>query len=212
MSRLSCIEAQFKLEEIKELVLNLQSVIGEYAKTSSDTSKKTAQQIKHLLIRETKELRKSLELASWQFHVKVDYDQFQPSLEELKTQFDHVFENGFRNVSFKHIDNLKDQIFESGEIPFKLFEIKEEMKAENIIKNMDKEGLRPATYEELLSFAKSFPDEQKKYYIVALGSVDDFKSVPYLYWTTSKRTLSLEMSRDLCWPDNRFLATRKVPS
>jgi hypothetical protein len=79
--------------------------------------------------------------------------------------------------------------------------------------------------EHLLSFGEKFPEEQRKYPIVGLGSVAEVRGcrrVPYLRRLDSKRDLHrLDSKRDLGlgWRDDdwgalsRFLAVRKkVPS
>lgn len=49
--------------------------------------------------------------------------------------------------------------------------IRETIPMDTVLKELDYQGLRPATIAELLSFGAKYPDEQRKYPIVALGSV-----------------------------------------
>lgn len=71
----------------------------------------------------------------------------------------------------------------------------------------------PCKIEHLLAFGKQFPNEQRKYPIVALGTcveVDGEPKVPFLYSVDSKRTLLLERW-NVDWLGNcRFLAVRKI--
>ena len=45
------------------------------------------------------------------------------------------------------------------------------MSSEAVLADLDKKGFRPATIEELLAFGAAFPEFQRKFPIVALGSV-----------------------------------------
>ena len=88
--------------------------------------------------------------------------------------------------------------------------------AVDAIKNADPaDPWEPAKIEHLLAFGAKFPEEQRKYPIVALGSVvlpDGPRHVPYLYKDDSRRHLHLTWWA-LDWPDDaRFLAVRKLAS
>lgn len=85
--------------------------------------------------------------------------------------------------------------------------------ATHLIKNECMENpWEPAKTEHLLAYGEVFPEEQRRFPIVALGSggVHDNRDVPYIYGNESKRYLNL-----ICWNvvwDRiyRFLAVRKV--
>jgi hypothetical protein len=72
-------------------------------------------------------------------------------------------------------------------------------------------GINPATIEHLLTFGATYPDEQRKYPIVALGSVarvHNYPCVPFLATDGSSRFAGI-----LTWEDEwssamRFLAIR----
>ena len=78
---------------------------------------------------------------------------------------------------------------------------------------LDKMGLRPATIEELLAFGATYPDVQREFPIIALGSswVDRLgrRSVPFLCSLGSRRYLRLVWFDDLWLEFCRFLAVRK---
>ena len=85
--------------------------------------------------------------------------------------------------------------------------------SENTIQELDAMGLRPATIEELLAFGAAFPDLQRKFPIVALGSSSIIRGnrlVPCLYEDDSmRRRLNLYWG-DIGWDGYyRFLAVRK---
>jgi hypothetical protein len=73
-------------------------------------------------------------------------------------------------------------------------------------------GLRPATIDHLLTFGATFPDEQRKYPIVALGSVSrihDHSCIPFLAAAGTSRFIGV-----LAWDDEwsnamRFLALKE---
>ena len=84
---------------------------------------------------------------------------------------------------------------------------------EQVLAEMDRKGLRPATIAELLSIGAKYPNLQREFPIVALGSVwqDRYgpRYVPYLDGLGSERDLHLSWVGDdwseLC----RFAAVRK---
>lgn len=85
-----------------------------------------------------------------------------------------------------------------------------------IIRSADKaRPWEPAETEHLLAFGAAYPDEQRKYPIVALGSVGEVSGcccVPYLSGSGSGRSLGLRRF-DYGWDSRcRFLAVRKKVS
>ena len=105
-----------------------------------------------------------------QFCVFVRYDPI-PSLQELQQQFDWV--NGtFAWAKFAAVDQCKDVSRNSRELTLEYLRPDHRATIEEILERMDKSGFRPAFLEELLAFATKFPDEQRKFPIVALGSVN----------------------------------------
>ncbi len=99
------------------------------------------------------------------------------------------------------------------ELEVELFDLDTRKSTDAVLALMDKAGLRPATMVELLSFGAQYPDEQRRYPIVALGSVwtdrDGYRYVGYLWGHPGYRHLYLYWL-DLDWPAYyRFLAVRK---
>jgi hypothetical protein len=83
---------------------------------------------------------------------------------------------------------------------------------DEVLAEMDRKGLRPALYEELLGFAEKYPDEQRKYPIVALGSEADVggdRGVACLWRDGDGRHLDLGWIADVWDGHDRFLAVRK---
>ena len=88
-------------------------------------------------------------------------------------------------------------------------------KTSEVLAHMDKLGLRPARIEPLLALGEKFPNIQRDYLLVALGSVwvrsSGFRDVPGLYRDGSERDLGLGWGdtggswRGAC----RFLAVSK---
>jgi hypothetical protein len=103
-------------------------------------------------------------------------------------------------------------------VDFRLVGFKEEVHSETAIIEMfaDEEYLQPATLPELLTFGSEFPDIQRKFPIVALGSGHVFgqkpgvRQSPYLSTDNGKRTLQLG-AWDFTWSTAfRFLAVEFV--
>jgi len=83
----------------------------------------------------------------------------------------------------------------------------------DVVREMEKSmNLRPATLMELLAFGEKYPDEQRKFPIIALGSscvIDGRRSVPCLNGHDFNRELGLgywDGGWHACY---RFLAVRK---
>ncbi|MDO9509937.1 MAG: hypothetical protein Q7J14_01460 [Candidatus Magasanikbacteria bacterium] len=102
------------------------------------------------------------------------------------------------------------------EVDFQLVYLNKSANSEEVLLHMEKNNLRPATLAELLFFGMKYPEKQREFPIIALGSswVDSGGSrrVPYLYGNDSKRSLYLGLRWfgsdwiDYC----RFLAVRKA--
>ncbi len=77
-----------------------------------------------------------------------------------------------------------------------LFHFGRNISSEDAAKEMEKEGMRPATIEELLALGAKHPDLQREFPIIALGSVwQDFfgnRGVPGLCLGDDGRSLSLD--------------------
>src|SRR3990167_9382333 len=116
------------------------------------------------------------------------------------------------NINDKNFPNFQDM--PSGKV--ELLHFDRYITSEEAIKEMESKGMRPANLKELLVFGKEYPEEQRKYPIVALGSVwrsllGD-RSVAVLWGDVSGRHLYLY------WFDcgggafDRFAGVRQVAS
>lgn len=78
---------------------------------------------------------------------------------------------------------------------------------------LDKMGLRPAGIDELLAFGAQYPEIQRQFTVVALGSelrIDNYPHNPVLSHIDNKRIASFSVFGT--WTDHhRFLAFRKSP-
>lgn len=86
------------------------------------------------------------------------------------------------------------------------------MELEDVLRELDKRGLRPATIEELLAFGAKYPELQKQFLVAAIGPISrhpDGRGVPYLWGNSDKRHLYLGWFGDGWGDDCRFLAVRK---
>ena len=85
--------------------------------------------------------------------------------------------------------------------------------SDEVIRELDKMGLRPAKIEELLAFGVKFPDIQRQFPIVALGSVwriaGGGRYVPYLGGRGTGRYLGLYWFEGGWGGIYRFAAVRK---
>ena len=85
--------------------------------------------------------------------------------------------------------------------------------SDEAIREMDRLGLRPATMVELAAFGEQYPDVQRQFPIVELGSVwtdpRGYRRVGYLWSYAGERRLRLYWFDDGWIADDRFLAVRK---
>lgn len=114
------------------------------------------------------------------------------------------------NITAKHF-----LVSGSGQVTvgLELVHFGKDMSTEDVLVELDKRNLRPATLPELLAFGAKYPDEQRKYPIIALGSVwSDWsggRSVVCLAGRAGGRGLNLRYS-DRGWNDQCcFLAASK---
>jgi hypothetical protein len=105
------------------------------------------------------------------------------------------------------------------EVKTQLVHLNRHAMTREVMAELDRRGLRPATIEELLAFGAKYPDMQRQFEIIALGSCwvipDDCLNVPCLCKNDGGRGLGLRWGYpspgDGCgWDgDYRFLAVSK---
>lgn len=98
------------------------------------------------------------------------------------------------------------------EVVTRLVHFNQYLSSDDVLRELDKRGLRPATIAELLAFGAKYPELQRQFPIVALGSIWQhlgLRFVPYLYGRGSERRLSLDWFEYGWYDGYRFLAVRK---
>lgn len=137
----------------------------------------------------------------------------QPAFEELKRRFPAYVDPDYKDRRFGPIERCKAVSKENREVAFEYVHMDRDASTDEVLAEMDRRGLRPALYEELLGFAEKYPDEQRKYPIVALGSESDVggrRRVASLWRDGVGRDLHLGWVDDDGWDCyDRFLAVRK---
>ena len=87
------------------------------------------------------------------------------------------------------------------------------MTSEQVLSEMSRAGLRPAELPEFLAFGAQFPQMQRRFSIIGLGSVwqdrKGYKNVPCLYEASEARYLDLHWWNDGWYSYTRFAAVRK---
>jgi hypothetical protein len=145
------------------------------------------------------------------FRLTVDYSQ---SLEEMVAAGHYDWKNG--NITAKRFP-----IVGKGVVKFEshYFHFDRNISSESAVKEIEGADTAnpwsPAKAEHVLSHGKTFPDEQRKFPIIGLGSVAKvygYRLVPVLDGDDSKRSLYLNLHLwNADWhPAVRFLAVRKV--
>lgn len=94
-----------------------------------------------------------------------------------------------------------------------LFHPNRDIESEDVVKELDQMGLRPATLPELCAYGAKYPETQREFPIVALGSSwvgpDGDRCVPCLDGFSQERYLDLGYWDDGWDADCRFAAVRK---
>ena len=87
------------------------------------------------------------------------------------------------------------------------------MRSEDVLQELEKEGLRAAELPEFLAFGAKYPDVQRKFSIAGLGSVwqdrKGYRNVPCLYEASEGRYLDLHWWYDGWYSNTRFAALQK---
>ncbi len=154
------------------------------------------------------------------FRALVNY--VQPSHHGLYEAFDYV-DPGYAALSFKPIEICKDVPTDAREIEFKLVHLRKRASTKKALAELKRRRLRPALYEELLAFVAKYPDLQKEFRIVALGSVwcilgaarkfahfRRYRYSPFVDFIKDRgRSLAFNWIRNGWADDYRFLAVRE---
>lgn len=98
------------------------------------------------------------------------------------------------NITAQHFPVSPEMIGKKAEVSAKLFHFNRDISSDDVISEMDKAGYRPATLMELLVLGFLFPELQRQFPIVALGSrwhgAGGYRGVPYLF-VRGRRELDL---------------------
>ncbi|MFH0857642.1 MAG: hypothetical protein V1848_02745 [Candidatus Magasanikbacteria bacterium] len=102
------------------------------------------------------------------------------------------------------------------EVPLELVHLNKVVSSNMVLVHLDANGMRAATVEELLAFGATYPEIQRKFPVVALGSPNLWPgcSCPLPYLTSGRFERELKLNWRwfgiLSWyEDCRFLAVRK---
>lgn len=125
------------------------------------------------------------------FKKVVDLIKLRPEF-EVVVDYDRSFKEMIKAGEYNYINNdiTKSRFPVKGkgqkEVTLILFHFAWDMELEDVIREMDKEGCRPATIEELLALGEAHPDLQKKFSVVAPGSKWEFSggvAIPMTNWS-----------------------------
>jgi len=99
------------------------------------------------------------------------------------------------------------------ELEIMLVRFDHRMTSENVVRELEGEGLRAAELPEFLAFGAKYPEVQRKFSVVGLGSVwqdrKGYRNVPCLYTASEGRYLDLHWWDDGWYSYSRFAAIRK---
>jgi len=136
---------------------------------------------------------------------KINYD-------DLKSSYERVDEK-LQSAEFELIGPCKKIGQQAGKIEFQYVHLKKTATTEEALAEIKKRGLCPAIDKELVSFTQQFPEEQKKFPIVALGSIAKNghcdNCVAHKHGKDGKRALILARSDSVWLESCRFLAVKR---
>lgn len=139
------------------------------------------------------------------FRLTVDYSQ---SLEQMIAAGQYDWKNS--NITAKRFPIEGNSIVE---YEARYFHFNRDISSDDAVAAMKEAVWEPAKIEHILSCGKTFPEEQRKFPIVGLGSVASVggdRSVPCLDRDDSERRLGLRWFAYGWGADYRFLVVRKV--
>ena len=152
------------------------------------------------------------------FYITVDYTQ-SPLDMITSGHYDWRDDNIPYSFLINNDGTLTDGSFsgsESGQVKLniKLVHYTRPMESGDILKDLAQRSLRPATLPELLAFGAAYPDVQRQFKVVALGSAvclvqNGHRHVPYLGGDHSYRWLRLQLLMGQWWPECCFAAVPK---
>lgn len=139
--------------------------------------------------------------------VLVDYDR---RVEDGVKDGKYVWANP--NITSNHFPSQETG---AREVLIKLIHFRRSMDEGDVLRELDEQGLRPATLKELLSLGEKYPGVQHKFPIVALGSVcgrlpDGGRRCACLDMRGSARGLRL-IWIGVRWHNNRCFAAVRLP-
>lgn len=146
----------------------------------------------------------------------------QPKFEELKLRFPAGIvlygpygAKDFNSTRFEPIKCCMNISTVARDVTFEYFSMGHMARVTDILEQMDKEGLRPGLYEELLGYTEEYPDEQRASPVAALGSemvigqARVFATLCANGHSSRFRQLQLVKAAGLLGSCFRFLAVRK---
>lgn len=109
--------------------------------------------------------------------------------------------------------NFPPQRHGQAEVEVILVRYPKRIDSEDVLRELDKEGLRAAELCEILAFGAEYPEVQRRFSVVGLGSVwkdrKGYLNVPCLYEASEGRYLDLHWWNDGWYSFSRFAAIRK---
>ncbi len=149
-----------------------------------------------------------MQLAKDAFRVTVDYST---TLEQMIAAGRYDWKN--QDINQKNFPIPPSKCGKKEEVAIELKHFNRTMESEEVLRELDKDGFRPANVFELQAFAERYPEKQREFPIVALGSVwrgwRGRRCVACLYGGSVGRDLRLDYFDSGWGSDCRFAAVRK---
>ena len=152
------------LEIVVTLVAMVKKMGGEVGECFYLLSRKENEgELEAIAARMVELFKRTKRMAENTFRLVVNYNQ---SLADMVSTGKYDWVNS--DITEKHFPNTRRG---KEEVSLHLVHFNRNIGSEDALRELDKMGFRPATIEELLAFGAQNPEEQRKYPIVALGSV-----------------------------------------
>jgi hypothetical protein len=164
----------------------------------------------------------NVEYVSRRLQEIIDY-KLTPDAYHIFVDYGRSVEDGVKAGRYGRVDfditsrNFPTKRKGTAKIEVELIHFNRRISTDEALRKLDRMGYRPAELRELLAFGEKYPEVQREFPVVALGSVwlarSGSRRAPCLDWDDSDHSSCLELSIvefDWTWTEScRFAAVRK---
>src|SRR5680860_339245 len=133
--------------------------------------------------------------------LSIDYTK---TIEQATANGNYDWKNN--NITTKNFPIFSENIGKNVDVLARIFRFNHDIRLEEVVYEMDKAGYRPATLTELLALGSLFPELQKKFPILALGSSMKHSSSSCFFPCLKSTSVGRMIDLDFRFLDRRWVA------